>query len=208
MDKQYEPMLENKYKSRYWLDPEFYFFPVTAVDFENAKAYCSWRAGKINEGLEEMLQGERKQYRYIGRLPTLDEWKHVAGPTSLEITEQTYALDKKAQDYIQYDLIDKRLAKPEILQAATVKGYNVNLRHPDNKLFETEVPHYIYGFQPNGAGFYNMYGNVKEMLEEGYAIGGSFDTVYTGKDVLFSTADDVQAYKMNVGFRCVMELKK
>jgi len=207
-DRQYEPLLENKYKSRYYLNPEFYFFPATGVDIENAKSYCQWRAKVINKGLKEMLRGERKKYKYTGRLPTLEEWKQAAGPPSLEIRDASYNLDKKAKEYLENDLIASRLASPEILSIKTIIGYNVNLKSSLPQGFDLEIPGYIYGFEPNSAGFYNMFGNVKELLDEGYAVGGGFKTVFSSKDALFQTTDDVQAYKMDIGFRCVTERKK
>ncbi|MFY0625490.1 MAG: SUMF1/EgtB/PvdO family nonheme iron enzyme [Reichenbachiella sp.] len=204
--KAYEPVIENKYKHKYINDPEFYFFPVTGVSHENAEAYCQWRAKKVNVGLKEMLIGSPKKYRYAGRLPRADEWKKGAGQASSFVKDVHYSLGKNEKEYFEVEIISKRFATAAILENDDLYGYNANFYVEPPIGLEIEIPHYIYSFEPNEKGFYNLYGNVKELLDDGHAIGGSFKTPYV-QDMLFEE-DDIQSYRTDVGFRCIVEIAR
>ncbi|MCV9385192.1 formylglycine-generating enzyme family protein [Reichenbachiella ulvae] len=205
-DKAYQPELENKFRINYFQNPEFYFYPVVGVRHKNAEAYCEWRAQQLNLLLVEKLQYEVRKYIYHGRLPNLEEWKKAAGHPAASISEKTYKLDKKAYEFLDYDIVSNRFAKPYIFEKRSYIGYNKNLKGPSGDEFALEVPAYVYSFEPDSRGFYNLYGNVKEIVQEGYAIGGSFQTPFSA-DALFEK-EEVHAYRTDVGFRCLTEVTR
>lgn len=202
-DRPYIPKQENKYALNYYKNSEFSFYPVLAVSFETAETYCKWRADKLNEGLKEMLVGESRKYKFSGRLPTKEEWLAAAGSPADEIRMVPHEVSKKGSQFIKEDIIEKRFASESMLLQASFIGYNVNLKY-DNGGIPIEIPQYIFSFEPNSRGFYNLYGNVKELVAEGYAIGGSYLTSNT-EEALFEE-DYAQAYKTDVGFRCIVEV--
>ncbi len=205
VDKPYYPKMENKLKTKYFLNPEFYFYPVVGVTHENAEKYCEWRAKKLNEELKSMLMNSVKKYRYKGRLPNEQEWKNVAGSTSF-IKDNLYTVGKKEIAFFEEDIVSNRLMSSYKSDDKNYYGYNVNLLVEPPLGIEIEIPLYIYSFERNEKGFYNMYGNVKELVQEGYAIGGSFKTGKSDEELFFQ--DDIQAYKTDVGFRCMCEIAR
>lgn len=204
-DRTYLPRQENKYVLNYYKNSEFSFFPVLAVSFETAQSYCKWRADKLNVGLKEMLVGEPNKYKFVGRLPTKDEWLQAAGSTIDEIQFATHEVSKKGRLFLDENIVKSRFATAASVDKPSFLGYNVNLKY-ENGGIPIEIPQYVYAFEPNDKGFYNLYGNVKELVAEGFAIGGSFLTPNTD-EALFEE-DPLQSYQTDVGFRCLVEVKK
>ena len=204
-DKAYIPKQENKYNLNYFKNSEFSFYPVLAVSLETAESYCNWRAEKLNDGLKEMLKNEPNKYKFRGRLPSKEEWLKAAGSHFDEIEMTTHEVSKKGNQFLEEDVLSKRFASPSILDMSSFVGYNVNLSDPNGGM-AIEIPQYIYSFRPNNRGFYNLYGNVKELITEGYAIGGSYLTPNT-EEALFEE-DYTQSYRTDVGFRCLVEVVK
>ncbi len=206
VDKAYAPKLENKYYHKYYDEPEFYFYPVTGVSHENAQAYCEWRAKQLNIGLKEMLKGSPKKYRYAGRLPSEAEWKKAAGEATVAVQDVHYKLGKNELKFFEEELIPRRFATQAILEITDLYAFNANFYVDPPMGLDLEIPLYIYSFPPNERGFYNMYGNVKELLDNGHAVGGSFKTAYQPESIF--EEDDTQLYRVDVGFRCIVEIAR
>ncbi|WP_422359433.1 SUMF1/EgtB/PvdO family nonheme iron enzyme [Reichenbachiella sp.] len=204
-DRAYIPKQENKYVLNYYKNSEFYFYPVLAVSHETAETYCKWRADQLNVGLKEMLVDEPRKYKFSGRLPTREEWLKAAGSHIDEIRIAPHEVTKKGSQFLEEDILSKRFATESMLLKASFISYNVNLKY-ENGGIPIEIPQYIYSFEPNKRGFYNLYGNVKELVAEGYAIGGSYLTPNT-EEALFEE-DYTQSYKTDVGFRCLVEVRR
>lgn len=202
----YQPRLENKFRKNYFDNPDFSFFPVIGVSHKDAEDYCKWRAKKLNPQLKEMLIGSPKKYRYAGRLPKIGEWQKAAGKPADFVKDVHYSLGKDEKKYIEARIIPNRYATAALLEKDELYGYNANFFIEPPIGLEIEIPMYLYSFEPNERGFYNMYGNVKELLDDGHAIGGSFLTPYK-PDILFEE-DDIQAYRTDVGFRCICEIAR
>lgn len=202
----YLPVLDERFMQKYYLNPEFYFFPVVGITPESARTYCDWRAKNLNEGLKVFLEQESKykRYKYVGRLPTEHEWKRAAGHASKEIKDRTHEISKKGMEFLEFDIVNNGFADRKILESNTAYGYNVNLDHGTAFAIQKEIPYYIYGFEPRVTGVYNMFGNVKEILHEGYAIGGSYKTGNSHAD-LFEHTKEFE-YQTDVGFRCVTKV--
>ncbi|PIB36037.1 hypothetical protein BFP72_11835 [Reichenbachiella sp. 5M10] len=206
VDRAYYPQIDNKFKTKYFLNPEFYFYPVVGVTYENAQAYCDWRAEKLNEGLKEMLAKQIKKYRYSGRLPNEKEWKNMTGAPETVVLDKYYTFGKKETAFFEEDIVSSRFATDALLKKNDYYGYNHNFKVDGTIGLEVEIPFYIYSFSPTASGFYNVYGNVKELVEEGYAIGGSFLTEFSADELFYP--DETQAYRTDVGFRCLTEVAR
>lgn len=204
-DRVYLPKQENKYVLNYYKNSEFSFFPVLAVTYQTAQTYCKWRADKLNEGLKNMLRDEPNKYKFRGRLPSKEEWLTAAGSLFDEVQFATHEVSKKGSLFLNEDVVQKRFTTQGAIDKPSFLGYNVNLKY-ENSGIPIEIPQYIYSFEPNKRGFYNMYGNVKELVDEGYAIGGSYLTP-NEEEAIFEE-DVIQSYKTDVGFRCLVEVVK
>ncbi|WP_119843319.1 SUMF1/EgtB/PvdO family nonheme iron enzyme [Reichenbachiella sp. MSK19-1] len=205
-DKPYLPQLETKYRSKYFLNPEFYYYPVVGIRYENARAYCDWRAKKVNRNYKEALIKDGNYYLYAGRLPTESEWKKMAGIPSKNIYIKNYKLGNDEKKHLDTEWIDNRFANPALLDLDVYFGYTHHFKIDTAEPLGIEIPAYAYSFAPTTSGIYNLYGNVKELVQGGYAIGGSFMTAFSADELFYP--DDVQAYRMDVGFRCLTEIKK
>lgn len=199
----YLPILDEKYMKDYFNNPEFYFFPVIGINPQSAETFCDWRAKNLNEGLKVFLENESPyaKYKYEGRLPTEHEWRRAAGHSSKEIEDRTYEISKKGLEFLENDVVGFGFANPKILESETVYGYNVNLDHGTEFAIKKEIPFYVYGFEPRSTGTFNMFGNVKEIVNEGYAIGGSYKTKNTHAEIFEHTT--TFDYQTDIGFRCV-----
>ncbi|MEP2023519.1 MAG: SUMF1/EgtB/PvdO family nonheme iron enzyme [Reichenbachiella sp.] len=204
-DRAYIPKQENKYVLNYYKNSEFSFFPVLAISFETAETYCEWRADQLNVGLKEMLVNESNKYKFKGRLPTKEEWLAAAGSPIDEIRIAPHEVTKKGSQFLEEDILKNRFAAESTLLKASFISYNVNLKYESGGV-PIEIPQYIYSFEPNKRGFYNLYGNVKELVAEGYAFGGSYLTPNT-EEAIFEE-EYSPSYKTDVGFRCVVEITK
>jgi formylglycine-generating enzyme required for sulfatase activity len=198
----YLPVLDENYTNNYFNNPEFYFFPVVGINYESAKTYCDWRAKNLNEGLKLFLANESKyaKYKYVGRLPTEHEWRRAAGKIATHATSKTHDISKKGQEFLKSDIVKNGFAKDTFPLPTKFEAFNVNLKHADSA-FKMSIPYYIYGFEPKSTGFYNLYGNVKEIVNEGYGIGGSFKTGSSHHDLYEKTT--TFDYQTDIGFRCV-----
>jgi hypothetical protein len=206
MDAKYEPRLENKFKNKYLNNVEFYFYPVIGVNHEKAQTYCNWRAQMVNQKLEMWLEDNPKKYKYAGRLPSLSEWKKAAGIAKEHVKDVHYNIGKNQIKYFQEEIVPNRFSTPAVLETKEVYAFNANFYVDPPIGIEIEIPFYIYSYEPNIKGFYNLYGNVKEILFDGNAVGGSFKTPYE-QDKLFEP-DDTQDYRTDVGFRCIIEIAR
>ena len=134
------------------------------------------------------------------------EWKKAAGEASTAVKDVHYSFGKNELKYFEEEILPNRFATPAILETTNIYAYNANFHVGAPIGLEIEIPFYIYSFPPNERGFYNMYGNVKEILNDGHAVGGSFKTSFE-PEKLFED-DDIQQYRMDVGFRCVVEIAR
>ena len=115
-------------------------------------------------------------------------------------------LIKKSVEFLKNDIVEKGFAPMAILESPTIYGYNVNLDHDTPFAAKMEIPAYIFAFEPVPAGFYNMYGNVKEIVHEGYAIGGSYKTKNNHEE-LFEQVTDFENHN-DIGFRCITRISR
>ena len=212
----YIPFLDQDLLKSYFYNPEFYFYPVVGVNQEQAEAYCRWKAQvvtqKLSEGVIEYKQkGQPKKvvsgnsYHLTGRLPTEKEWLLEGKRAYNDLDSVDFSLRKEAINYItKYeiaigDVSSKKIPGPS--EQLRILGSNLSDTKPD--YLRWKIPFYIFSYKPSSTGFYNLIGNVAELVHEGYALGGSYETTF--RETLVNS-NSVPA--RDVGFRCVCEMKK
>lgn len=170
------------YKSMYLTHPAYRDYPVVGVTWKQAKAYCEWRSDRVMELiLINKAEKPNKVYptKVTYRLPTLEEWEHIASAGYSEKTQK--ALNKKHAD--------------------SSKG---NFKSSDSNSVNVTAP--VYQYWPNKYGIYNMLGNVAEMTSnEGVAKGGSWFQLE--QDVTVEKNFELNQPENWVGFRCICEVE-
>jgi hypothetical protein len=173
-----EPM-----KNMYHWHPAYDMYPIVNVSHSAAKHYCSWLTQQYN------TQSKRKYSKIVFRLPTEKEWQYAAGNG-----------DENAKTYFKDD------------EVKCDKCYNSNLKYKqqgdkgsnfkdDGGFFMAKVNSY----SPNNLGFYNMIGNVSEMIDvDGISKGGGWnsflDESYIPLQGTYSEGNP------ETGFRIIMEV--
>ncbi|NEM96280.1 formylglycine-generating enzyme family protein [Pontibacter burrus] len=200
--------------SIYYRHPEYLYYPIVGVSYEQAVAYCQWRS-KVVTSFVNSLPKRKQKVKVTYRLPTEQEWEIIASAgvdknrfpwsTATDATVK-YKVNPKAAAFIAKKIVD---AKPvaqitQDLKETEVHDLPINVKRPLPYFLQFRTPAYVYGGIPNDYGGYHVLGNVAEMVaEKGIAKGGSWkDELSTSKITdrqLYTTPSD------KVGFRCVCE---
>lgn len=165
--------------ANYHWHPAYKNYPVVNISHEAALAYCAWLTEQYN------LQRKRKYTKVLFRLPTEKEWKYAAGEGN-ENAKSSFPKEEVKNE----------------------KGcYLANIKTGDKTFFEdgafftAQVSSYV----ANKLGFYNMTGNVAEMIQtKGVAKGGSWYDTFEMSD--FQKSTTYQNPDPGVGFRIVLEI--
>ncbi len=215
--------------SNYLHSPEFRYYPVTGVTYEQAVSYCKWRSAIVNDLLNE--SDFQIQYRY--RLPTEKEWEFSASggldlktypfgieeylirPTLLEKSKKYYSHIK---DTMSITLKQFKNIYNDFKKRKQEAVFNVLHKFPLGIKYGTNGPIPIYEksnktesastnrqLKSNKFGATDMVGNVSEMVaEKGIAKGGSWAHALENSQII-----QRQYYKKPeawLGFRCICEV--
>lgn len=214
----YYPAFEEKELEDYLHNPTFYFYPVVGVSQEQAEAYCQWKSQILNvkfaqfynehnfQEHEEIIKNG-KTYQFIGRLPTTEEWLREGKRAFQEADTIEFELGKKAVKFLfnEKENLGFNDANKTPSKGDHLRLLKFNLSDTKPFYLRWSIPFYIFSYEPSSTNFYNLIGNVSEIVQEGYAIGGSYETSWRGLE-LERNYEQVPA--KNVGFRCVCELIK
>lgn len=163
--------------------------PIVGVSYENAEKYCAWRAKEMSKEKNVIASG----YKVKGRLLTLDEWNVYSkkvGPRMNGNHSEIVDTVNKEGCYLLNIKTDKPC--PSLLEGRKIYG---------------EGTLCVFSFNPDSLGFYNLYGNVAEMLQEkGKAYGGSYSDY--GNECTASRVIPYAAPAEWLGFRCVFDFSK
>jgi formylglycine-generating enzyme required for sulfatase activity len=175
------------YVGYYYRHPAYKKYPVVGITYEQAIAFCKWRAERVKEFLCDSKKYDQVEFEY--RLPSKNEWEFVSSDC-LNMFKNRGRNEKGqitfnhrwAKDSIEWVSSDKERAGSEILAP-------------------------VYSYWPNRFKLYNMIGNVSEMvLEKGISKGGSWtnflEECRVGKDIPYEKPSAM------LGFRCVCVVKK
>jgi formylglycine-generating enzyme required for sulfatase activity len=162
-------------------------FPLVGISYEQAMAYCKWRSAFITSYFNEGLKGQKKykQFRdkkveFLFSLPEERIWE-AAAAAGLEPNNYVYG-------------------QKSIFSKDSVLIFNVKERKGKAE------PQAIFDNPPNAFGFYNMIGNVSEMvLEKGKSKGGSYQDEL--EKCRINTSIGYAKPERWLGFRCVCIVK-
>lgn len=166
--------------------PAYNSYPVVGVTHEQATDYCKWRSKVVNEMLALNPNGQKKFGTILYRLPSQQEWEYAASG-GLNRRDFAYGYNglttSKDNKKVYLDWSEgKRTAQQNSSATASV-----------------------YSFTPNGKGYYNMIGNVAEMVQEkGIAKGGSWRHSVHQSKISHKLSYDVPTPWL--GFRCICEI--
>lgn len=162
-------------------------FPVVGISYEQALAYCRWRSEFVTQHFNTQLKKERKykafknmEVTFVFSLPSKEAWEQAAAGG---LSVQEYPFGEK-----------------NIYGKDSLLNFNVAERKGNRE------PEFIYHNVPNAMGFYNMIGNVSEMIaEKGECKGGCYNTDLKHCQIPLS----VPYHKAEkwIGFRCACVVK-
>lgn len=169
------------YVQYYHSHPAYNHYPVVNISYEAAVLYCNWLTQQHN-------QSKRKKHKKIlFKLPTEEEWNLLFSDQYLYGWDSNNERNKKNMAQGNY----------------TQKVEDPNFIHLSDY---TDVTAPVKSYWPNKKGFYNVSGNVAEMLDQkGKCRGGSWKDNIEMLQIKSLTANYSQA-NPTTGFRVFMEI--
>ncbi|BDS15124.1 formylglycine-generating enzyme family protein [Aureispira anguillae] len=170
---------------KYLNHPAYFNYPAVGISHEQAKAYCQWRSKVVNEILLLNPNSLKRVGTVLYRLPTEKEWEYAAKG----------GLDKKQFPYGMESLINAKKEKKANLNWSSTES---------SPMKESMVTVPAYSYWPNAKGYYNMIGNVAEMIDQkGIAKGGSWH--HNKHQSKIGNKISYDAATPWLGFRCICE---
>lgn len=143
------------YVHYYHSQPTYLYYPVVNISYEGAKLFCAWLTKQYNSN------PKRKFDKVLFRLPTEKEWISAARAGD---STAIYAWEGKS-------LRNRKGGFKANFKRELRDTVNVVAKIPSNG----DITAPVNSYWGNSFGFYNMSGNVAEMLKEkGIAKGGSW----------------------------------
>lgn len=184
----------------YHSHPAYDGYPVVGVSKEGAELFCTW----LSEKYETLSNGELK---LKFRLPTQEEWLRAARGDN---HYQTYAWEtpilRNKEGMMQANCLNigaenvRRNPETGALEV-TLETYAMS---PTDLKSDIVAP--AKSYWPNANGFYNLNGNVAELLADGRAAGGGWTS--PGFDIRNESVMSVKGTQPDVGFRVVASVIK
>ncbi len=185
-----ESAFNDAYVANYLRYPGFRFYPVVGVSWEQAKKFCEWRTGVVNEnnakeqakngkgGATDTTGGKKPSLESGAimpdyRLPTEAEWEYAAKATigtqylqdEIEGKGRSYPWDGHAVRN-PYDTKRKEMG----YMLANFKRGRGDYAGIAGKMNDGAlITAHIFEYPPNDFGLYNMAGNVSEWVEDVYS---------------------------------------
>ncbi len=192
-------------EDRYLRYPGFRYFPVVGITRLQAVHYANWRSEIVTKTINDKLSKEKKSFKinYKFRLPTEEEWETAAYGT-LNSNLFPFGIQFTRVPIDKYWL--KRFENGEVVPDSVLYLQFNCLEAPvKNKKKAFKTTEYVYSYRPNTFGYYNMIGNVAEMVaDSNYAKGGSW--MHPKEDCEIQDRLFYSCPTEWVGFRCVCEV--
>lgn len=176
------------YVHYYHAHPAYQDYPVVNINHEAAKLFCEWLTEQYN------ADPKRKFKKVLFRLPSEKEWIMAAqagDSSAIYPWEGKELRNKKGQ--VMYNF------KRQLKDTLWIDGKYVE---------NADVTAPVQSYWKNNFGFYNMGGNVAEMMDEkGIAKGGSWrdDSEYLKIDTKYKYEGNAQTF---IGFRYFAEIQE
>lgn len=156
-----EPMTRN-----YFWHPNFYPYPVVGVTWNQAVEYCTWKTEQLNGLLQNT------PYRVTVRLPSEAEWEYAALFTVPSRSSSTN--DERIKDRRIYPWDGLFLLRKQDGQFYTNCNSGPLKTMDEVTVLEFVSDGFLYtapvkSFEANGAGLYQMAGNVAEWTTDNYS---------------------------------------
>lgn len=187
----------------YFRHPYYEYFPVVGVSFEQAIAYCEWRAKMLNNFIHLKITESypglcdvNKAPSYVScRLPNKEEWLRAA----------TNKLDSGTYSYRQVKLYNRK-GKP---LTNTIERFYYDQSHVKYYNHESPIPYPVESGEKNDFGLYNLIGNVSELIEGNKVIGLNYLTKQNGIPIYNSPYSPASTLEYSepkswIGFRCII----
>ena len=185
------------YVMHYYQHPAYSYYPVVNVSKNQAEAYCTWLTEILNKRLVNS-KGKTPFEKVLVRLPNKEEWEFAA----------------RSRENDPAIIYPWKTASLRVEEAGKRKGtFQANFKRGrgdmmgvagglnDNADYTAPVNWYL----PNQMGFYNLSGNVSEMVQdEGIIKGGSWND--GGYDLQIGIDGVYQGPSPEIGFRYVVEV--
>lgn len=176
----------------YHIHEGFKNYPVVNITYQAALLYCGYLENKINR--------ELKEGRVKVRLPSHAEFIRAGAGDSLTAS---YAW---RDQYMQQPNGNFRANFIRILQSSLTRdedgNFIVHSKKENGTIASTDLIAPSKSYWEYSYGFYNLNGNVAEMINEsGVAVGGSFSNY--GYDIRLQSTQEYTAASCKVGFRPV-----
>lgn len=178
----------------YHRHPAYHNYPVVNVSKEGAELFCEW----LTEKYDSLSNGEMK---LKFRIPTRAEWMRAANGDLLGATYSwggPYVRNDKGcilANFLQMG--SENITRNEETGEFEIKK-NVRIGSTDGADLIAPTKSYF----PSDYGFYNMNGNVSEMISDGdFAVGGDWHS--PGYDIRNASIKEFKGPEPTVGFRVV-----
>jgi formylglycine-generating enzyme required for sulfatase activity len=211
--------------------PEYRYFPVVGLSYDQANRYCQWRTFAVNSNRQD------KSYVFYFRLPAEKEWElaaygrepslnnpfgynHVNVYTRPRLKKDANAYYQYVKDTAQFSFDEFKKQFDLFLKGNNEPIFNVAHLMPFKIVYGTGEP--MPGvnknvpaknsvnnrkMKANKIGLTDMIGNVAEMvLEKGVAKGGSW--AHTLEQSKIANRQYYTKPEAWLGFRCVCEVRR
>ena len=188
----------NGMKDYYNSHPAYQNYPVVNVSKEGAKLYCEW----LSEKYAAMSDGELK---LIFRIPTRAEWMRAARGNN---HSNIYAWEGPYLRNSDGVIVANHLNIGMQNLTRNLETGQIEIVDPSNRIYGkitdggADVTAPAQSYWPNEFGFYNMNGNVAEMISDSdQAVGGDWNS--PGFDIRNESVKEFKEAHPTVGFRVV-----
>lgn len=174
--------------------PAYDNYPVVNVTKEGAELFCKW----LTEKYQVLSEG---QLKIAFRIPTRAEWMRAANGDKLNIPYSWgEAFLRNDKGIVRANFLafgSENIARNSETGDLEVMRTGYSNNHDGADFMAPSKSYY-----PNALGFYNLNGNVSEMISDGnYAVGG--DWYSPGYDIRNESIKKTDGAQPTVGFRVV-----
>lgn len=184
----------NTYQNVYHSHPAYDNYPVVNISKKGAELYCEWLSMKYAQ-----LSGGQLKLKF--RIPTHAEWVRAAKGSELNAVYawgNPYLRNAAGQMLANFTRLGaENIAWDEETQTFVIRKNTIAM-DPKDQVLDVTAP--VKSYFPSEFGFYNLNGNVAEMISDGEVVVGG-DWSSPGYDVRNESVKSTKMQSPTVGFR-------